>query len=100
VKLGELHTGAQALAHGPRRPATLTSRSRPGRSPSDRGRGRSKGLRLYRSGVERLLACRFEPPDNDELEALEDEVTGLARQLGNSGRGSCPRPRAPRSHPW
>jgi len=35
--------------------------------------------------VERLLACRFAPPDQDELKALEREVTGLARQLGNSG---------------
>jgi hypothetical protein len=35
--------------------------------------------------VERLLACSFAPPDPDELKALEDEVTGLARQLGDSG---------------
>ena len=35
--------------------------------------------------VERLLACSFAPPDPDELEALEHEVTGLARQLGSSG---------------
>lgn len=35
--------------------------------------------------VERLLACSFQPPDDDELKALENEVTGLARQLGNSG---------------
>jgi hypothetical protein len=35
--------------------------------------------------VERLLACSFAPPDAEELKALEHEVTGLARQLGNSG---------------
>ncbi len=39
----------------------------------------------YLELVERLLACRFAPPDQDELEALEREVTGLARQLGSSG---------------
>jgi hypothetical protein len=35
--------------------------------------------------VERLLACRFEAPDRDELDALEHEVEGLARQLGAGG---------------
>jgi hypothetical protein len=38
--------------------------------------------------VERLLACRFEPPDPGELDALESEVTGLAISLG--ARGSDP----------
>ncbi len=39
----------------------------------------------YLELVERLLACRFSPPNQDELEALQGEVAGLARQLGSSG---------------
>ena len=35
--------------------------------------------------VERLLACRFEPPDPAELDELEREVTGLAVQMGGGG---------------
>jgi hypothetical protein len=35
--------------------------------------------------VERLLACKFQPPDRDELDALEREVASLAKQLGASG---------------
>jgi hypothetical protein len=35
--------------------------------------------------VERLLACRFVPPDPDEVKGLADEVMTLARQLGGSG---------------
>ena len=35
--------------------------------------------------VERLFACRFVPPDADEVKILAGEVQGLARQLGGSG---------------
>jgi hypothetical protein len=35
--------------------------------------------------VERLLACPFEAPDPEELNALEGEVAALARHIGASG---------------
>jgi len=41
--------------------------------------------------VERLLACRFVPPDEDELEALAREVDSLAAGLGFSGPGAVER---------
>ena len=44
--------------------------------------------RGYLDLVERLFACRFVPPDVDEVSALADEVGALARQMG--GRGDDP----------
>ncbi len=41
--------------------------------------------------VQRLLACRFEPPGPDELDALAREVDQLAAGLGYSGSGAIAR---------
>lgn len=41
--------------------------------------------------VQRLLACRFEPPDPDELNALAREVGQLAAALGFAGAGAIER---------
>ena len=85
VKLGELHTSAQALATRAEtagdayvavQARAIATQIEVAADPKVYG---------YIELVERLLACRFEPPDHDELKALENEVTGLARQLGNSG---------------
>ena len=85
VKLGELHARAQALA----------TRAEVGGDAYVAVQARAIATQIevaadpevygYVELVERLLACPFEPPNQDELNALEQQVTGLARQLGNSG---------------
>ena len=85
VKLGELLPRAQALA----------TRAETGGDAYIAIQARAIATQIevaanrevygYIELVERLLACSFAPPDPDELKALEDEVTGLARQLGDSG---------------